>query len=1169
MPDTKYASEIEMISEQSSDNDQFSLIAKFDYICSGKVTNINSFSIHEDLDTSSDLGSISIDSSSMHFSFDQDAQEMLVYVPVKILPLDVLPSEYPDSMEFGFYAKPTYSVDSVGVPIDNSQIFFKAQINIERPHDHTMWLTPETISDSIKFLNDSIDFTKKTVDWTGYASVGGLLACTGAKFWYNFQVGLLNADDKDESNPSSKINELKERLYLICDRVACTESPKVCGTFDDKKFFDVGGKKSLEEAELVSASIVNKNSEDKDILASFTSLNIGSECTYSNGQSGALVTSHLKTYERDETPSFWKPTKETEVFVRNKCVPANFGCFNSNGVSGEFEKDGNCAKGFSRKVSGVDLQELSGVCFQAGAPKFDNTRCNFFGADSLGVPNKNPKDNIIESVRCGCLTSTYSHLKKFLEIQTQLKMCLEQARVGDVEGSYCERLLSTAICDVGTNIMFKTIFSSSSRDDGTGEDNRGAISKFFSNMGRGDALLDKRYEGTFYSQAGLNSESVFHKVCLASLTGDWSVLTDNILTSIDENEVEPSFGPLFPSSRIIGYDPITGKMRVKYFFTYAGVSGGQRVKSRVRFICNGQDKQTGKYCPKGVHYASDLGEGELFTKNLYIEEDGSAQETIVIVDDDARFIYNEIEIEHEFEVDGKSESETFSEGINHKFNSLIGSCYWGTGIMGDNLVEGIHCDKMFSEESLVSMFSIDKQMTRLVPKRAVESLAVFYPGHKVLLDLFYFRQGTGSQDKFRVHYLAKCPSKDNEPVYGMSSDVISADPKVVKDHELVEIFNVPQFGISSVEGFEVVRIEDLSVNDKMLVEGIVLRKTVDSDSIFEKEDGMIFIRVDSGEKRYVLDHEFRVTGIIVNGKEISLDNKDLIFSSLPFEFNSVSKFVSFKLEFGDDFLSKVNGALNKESEENSILLKFDRSVKDVKFYLKLSDDSTKLFSSSSSEEGVSTNSKFNGLKPGICSLKVRILPEQVTGIGVDNFESFSPVSSNFTNVDFNDMFSTSFRVLKEPNTGEFFSYEVLDPFFNQMICLKDGKGFEVRTAFLDFGEFKKEEYKFVVSFSSDEFLISSDKKEFGLDESIFIEFDNLDLPQKVSKFKVNMFVDLVKLIENTNKVEVVETQKQEFYLGDCSALTGFLDKPLDLVKPENQNPANNGGSIVEPPEFKE
>src|SRR5690606_36130656 len=106
---------------------------------------------------------------------------------------------------------------------------------------------------------------------------------------------------------------------------------------------------------------------------------------------------------------FLSPTTEAREYVPPKCVPAQF----ENGVPVK-----------------ADLKGVSGVCFSTGAPHFDETRCNFFGLDGQeGALGWNPKDNIIESIRCGAITDTYSHSKNLLKIQEQIYMCLEQAKI--------------------------------------------------------------------------------------------------------------------------------------------------------------------------------------------------------------------------------------------------------------------------------------------------------------------------------------------------------------------------------------------------------------------------------------------------------------------------------------------------------------------------------------------------------------------------------------------------------------------------------------------------------------------------------------------------------------------------------------------------------------------
>lgn len=157
---------------------------------------------------------------------------------------------------------------------------------------------------------------------------------------------------------------------------------------------------------------------------------------------------------------------------------------------------------------------------------------------------------------CGCVTDTYSHLKNYLKIQKAIRSCLMQAKIGDVKGSYCERLMAVAVCDIATNVILPEILrateaprSAPGLEGEAGDRNV----DFFSQIQKTDKAMNQRYEGTFMSKTGLQSDQIVNKVCMGAFTGDWGMFTEDILSEIDENEVEPSFGPLFATSRMQTY----------------------------------------------------------------------------------------------------------------------------------------------------------------------------------------------------------------------------------------------------------------------------------------------------------------------------------------------------------------------------------------------------------------------------------------------------------------------------------------------------------------------------------------------------------------------------------------------------------------------------------------
>jgi|GEM_PF-5303475 len=49
--------------------------------------------------------------------------------------------------------------------------------------------------------------------------------CTGAKFWHAYKSSTVTSQEEKD--------ELDHKLYMICDRVACTASPKECGSARD------------------------------------------------------------------------------------------------------------------------------------------------------------------------------------------------------------------------------------------------------------------------------------------------------------------------------------------------------------------------------------------------------------------------------------------------------------------------------------------------------------------------------------------------------------------------------------------------------------------------------------------------------------------------------------------------------------------------------------------------------------------------------------------------------------------------------------------------------------------------------------------------------------------------------------------------------------------------
>jgi len=1010
VPNTVYASEIENTGDKKygDTKSRVGITARFQYVGQGKISKLTSFRISEDSSLYKESRYISIVSGSTYYKLDKDTGELIVYFQIEISPLKMNPVDYPGELNLAFQAKPVYSVDDVDIPIDTKNpIYFQTSVNVEKPLDHSKWLTPELIDDWVGFLNNSIEFTEKMAGFTADASIVGVLACTGAKFWYGMQKAMYEEG-------SDELNQAKKKLFMICDRVACTASPSECSQTEEGKFFNFDTNSNnpytLSQTQLLYDSkteFISDDEEDK-ILAKITDFKVinpkydaKTDC-YVNGKPGVLINAHVETYQEDPSilGSWQSIDKESKRYLKAQCVEANW--VDKEGKTCNKETGENCVLG------GVNIQGISNVCFHEGPPHFDETRCNFFGSDPSGNPGWDPADNIIESIRCGCITDTYSHLKNYLKIQKSIRQCLLEAKIGNVEGSYCERLIGVAVCDIATNIMFKTLGQKTNDRTGTDDNDPHEVGFMDALKGAsdGDRILNERYKGTFYSQSGLGTQQIVNKACLGAISGDWSIFTENILSSINENEVEPIFGPMMPISRYEGYNPLTGEASIMYRLTYAGVSGGQRISSEIELICDSTAKG-GEHCPSGIYNYKEIGSSFKIGKQ-YIAKDGSKQDLIVIHDTNAKFRYNVVRIIHKYAIKGEEITKVYEEPITHKGEFMLASCYFSAGVLGEGA--GIKCDVLFDEQA-DGIYSIDSTKSYIIPQKN----KVFYKGNTISM----FVSGTAIKEyssSADLAYMAICKGlKDSKSIKKESKSISVSDSYI---NTVVKLFEIPDIGKAENTQYSTYSL-------KFTQEIIEELKTANNIKI----------------SFYSNDKETQ--------EHISIDTKTDLGDLFQIQGLSNEQTV----------LYKEVGKISEGDNVFDIIIKQDDSeLKDKSFEIKLKskptnlaisivykkEDKEEILSFSKQDYEVDSGSEsFAGLQEGTCELIVRLLPEGkgTTALLSEDFENYDPFGENIQtskNLKSKDTFKTTFTVSAKTDVKKQ-TFDFLYPKDSSAICISKNK----------------------------------------------------------------------------------------------------------------------------------
>ena len=392
-------------------------------------------------------------------------------------------------------------------------------------------------------------------------------------------------------------------------------------------------------------------------------------------------------------------------------------------------------------------------------------------------------------MRCGCVTDTYSHLSKLLKIQNGIKKCLIQAKIGEIEGSYCQRLLSQSTCDIFTSFILPNVLKSE-YGEVLGYERKGAVHVGdVSKVKESIELFEERYKNTdFLSKSGFAPNQLINKACVASLSGNWDVFETNLLSGLEENEIEPTVGNPFPESKVIGYNPIKqqGQMTIEYRFTQAVLSGGSQVISKVSFICD-SSQPNGEYCPIGRTYS------EKFKKTLVVGEKQSRQDTIVLKDKEAKNWYNILKIDHTYTINGKSFTIPTETQIIHK-GTISEQCNF-------SLDTGFNCKRLnFDTGSLVSKYVVDKEKSFLIPKSSTSP--IYGKNQNIYLNLEYsiLGEGVGTTDK--IYSVIECKNGDETisksyPYEFPFTDNFRETYKDVKNINEIKGLKIISFGKSS------------------------------------------------------------------------------------------------------------------------------------------------------------------------------------------------------------------------------------------------------------------------------------------------------------------------------------------------------------------------------------
>ena len=361
----------------------------------------------------------------------------------------------------------------------------------------------------------------------------------------------------------------------------------------------------------------------------------------------------------------------------------------------------------------LDTSVLSG-CYDESCPQFDGTKCpRWFSFSDMGEGGTkghadiNPAEGLWSSLKCVCLPAITQHLENYIKIMRGAKKCLQQAKIGEVRGGFCERLLAQFICDLLIEAL-KFIFHIGDRSADAGTDDssaRGAISDYRDHHEQVSDQLSDRYGGMAEERFGLSSEQLVHQACVIGISQDWSMLDSIFENYVDSFEVEP-VAKVSGESRPYGFNPFTGTMSINYNI-YVGLVAGGDTDVSLWLECD-RDSPGYEYCGEVGAEPVDIS-NRLRDTRLDVNSQPLNQ-NVVYLDRNARYWYNQVVLHLDYTVGDERKSKTLEQDIWRK-GDLAGRCTF-------KIPYGIQCsgyEGFGARDGTVWLTPFSGEPTRLTP----------------------------------------------------------------------------------------------------------------------------------------------------------------------------------------------------------------------------------------------------------------------------------------------------------------------------------------------------------------------------------------------------------------------------------------------------------------------
>lgn len=239
------------------------------------------------------------------------------------------------------------------------------------------------------------------------------------------------------------------------------------------------------------------------------------------------------------------------------------------------------------------------LCEQAGYTAAD---CGANGRDVyervmayIGTPDKeyiiNPRQGLVNNVRCMCFPALTSQLKQWRDIMKTVRACVDTiATTGDGSAGQCQALISKSVCDVLHEALacFTQKFSSGS--EARGFDLGNIFSALTSAGNEMQRSVRARYGDAGLYKSLFVDQKLTHSMCMFAFTGTWNFNIDAAYDKTVNDFPIESQGFLMPCERRFqSFNPFSqppGLVNWLYTFGFMFAPGSD-VDLRLKLQCSG------------------------------------------------------------------------------------------------------------------------------------------------------------------------------------------------------------------------------------------------------------------------------------------------------------------------------------------------------------------------------------------------------------------------------------------------------------------------------------------------------------------------------------------------------------------------------------------------------